>query len=432
MQENGSPIPLVGVDIGKNIHVVGSYRSDTLAALHEPFNVYNSRPGFERLAGHLEKLLSEYAVVQLANEPTGVYYEGMSRQLQAHFKSALSDGRLRYHLVNPQLVKLSRQALQNGRRRKSDAIDTQAIARCLQLGQVMPVHLPSAQALDFEQWAVRYQRSERDKRTVRNRLMGQLDRLWPGAFINVKRFEAAHAELDSPVPLVQTRPLERQLVRALLTHCPNPYDVLAFTESDMLDFLQEYVGGRPGLHTTRKVLRNVRQALLPPPEVAAVYSLAVTEDWRRYQQLEHDQAQLMTQAQRLVPDSPAAVLLSVPGISVYLAARYWAAIGDIQRFPSADHIWAFAGLDPVYQQSGDGLWIGQLSKRGDPAFRDTLFLIGQSTARHCPPITQAFRRAYRAQRRRRVVATLHAAHKANRLLFHLLLHQEVYCPSAHH
>ncbi len=132
-----------------------------------------------------------------------------------------------------------------------------------------------------------------------------------------------------------------------------------------------------------------------------------------------------------MPTSPAAVLVSVPGMSADHAARYLAAVGDINRFPSADHLWAFAGFDPVYEQSGDSAWVGHLSKRGDPAFRDTLFLIGQSTARHCPPIRQAFQRAYRRQPRRRVLATLHAAHKANRLLYHLLRTQEVDCSVAH-
>lgn len=432
MQEEATVVTLVGLDIGKNVHVLGSYRSDTLEPLHEPFSLYNTRPGFEKLARHLERLLNGDAVVELGHEPTGIYYEAMGRHIQTYFAQALAKGQLVYHLVNPHLVKLSRQALQNGRRRKSDAIDTQAIARCLQLKQVMPVHFPSAQALDFEQWAIRYQRSEHDKRQVSNRLLAQLDRLWPGAFVNIKRFVAAHPELDIPVPLVQTRPLERQLVRALLTHYPNPYDVLALSETQLLAFLRQYVGGRPGLHTTRKVLRNAQQALLPPPDVAAVYVVSITHDWQRYLQLEDDQRQLIAQAEALVPTSRAAVLLSVPGMSAYHAARYWAAVRDVERFASADRIWAFAGFDPIYQQSGDGAWVGQLSKRGDPAFRDTLYLIGQSTARHCPPITQAFRRAFRGQRRRRVLATIHAAHKANRLLYHLLLHQETYCPSAHH
>ncbi len=431
MLRGSSVVALVGLDIGKNVHELGSYRSDTLEALHEPFSLYNSQAGFERLASHLENLLRTYPRVELGNEPTGIYYEAIGQHIQRRFASALASGRLVYHLVNPQWVKLSRQALQKGRHRKSDAIDTQAIARCLQLKQVSPLRFPTAQGLEFDQWALRYRRSEHYKRQVSNRLLTQLDRLWPGAFVNVKRFQATHPELEPPVPLVQTRPLERQLVRALLTYCPNPYEVLAHTEAQMLDFLRAHVGGRPGLRTARKVLRNVRQALLPSPDLAAVYVMAINHDWQQYQQLEQDQAQLIAEVERLVPASRAAVLLSVPGISPYHAARYLALVGNVERFASADQLWAFAGFDPVYQQSGDSRWVGHLSKRGDPAFRDTLYLIGQSTARHCPPIQQAFRRAYRDQRHRRVLAIIHAAHKANRLLFHLLLHQEGYCPAVH-
>jgi transposase len=133
MVNGSSLVPLVGLDIGKNVHVVGSYRSDTLEALGQPFSVTNTRAGFEQLAIHLDSLLAAYPVVELGNEPTGIYYEGFGRQIQAHFRHALDEGRLVYYLVNPHLVKLSRQALQDRRRRKSGLIDTQAIARCLQL-----------------------------------------------------------------------------------------------------------------------------------------------------------------------------------------------------------------------------------------------------------------------------------------------------------
>jgi hypothetical protein len=78
----------------------------------------------------LDHLLGTYAVVELAHEPTGIYYESIGRQILARFGEALAQRNLLYHQVNPHRVKLSRQALQNGRRRKSDAIDTRAIARC--------------------------------------------------------------------------------------------------------------------------------------------------------------------------------------------------------------------------------------------------------------------------------------------------------------
>jgi hypothetical protein len=81
--------------------------------------------------------------------------------------------------------------------------------------------------------------------------------------------------------------------------------------------------------------------------VAAIYSPPLAHAWRHYQALAHDPAPLIAAAEPLVPTSPAAVLVSVPGLSAYPAARYLAAVGAAQPLPSADPIGAFAGFDPL-------------------------------------------------------------------------------------
>ena len=430
MPSLSTTMPLIGLDIGKNVHVYGTYRTEDLAPLGAPVKIHNNRAGFTQFAAHVDTLLAQYAVVKVANEPTGIYYEAFGRQVLTHFADPLAAGRLVYHLVNPYLVKEARIALQRGRRRKTDAIDTQAIARCLQQGTVMPARFPDGHILLFQQWARRFRRNQIDMRQLRNQIILQMDRLWPGALVNVQRFKHLHPDLAPPAPLVETRPLERKLVQAILTHCPNPYDALQLTVDEMVDLLRASIG-RAGVTTARQVLRNVRQALLPPENIAAVLATALAQDWQRFQTYLALEAQLEAEACRLVPASPAAVLVTVPGMSPYHAARYLAGIGEVERFASADHIWAFAGFDPLLVQSGDTRRLGQISKRGDPAFRDTLYRIGHSLSRHCPPVTAAFQRAFRGHPHRRVLATLHAAHKANRLLYHLLLHQEPYDP-AHH
>jgi transposase len=229
MQPHFTPFPIVGLDIGKNIHVFATYCASDLSEITPPTTILNDRGGARTLTDHVDELLAAHPVVWLGNEPTGIYYEALARYLQAHYAEAIAAGRLRYVFVNPHMVKLARQALQNGRVRKSDAIDTQAIARCLQQGQHLPARLPTGQSLLFTQWAGRYRALERERRHLQISLLRQVDQLWPGAFVNVKRFERAHPGLTPPVPLVQTRPLERKLVQAILSECPNPHDVRAFT-----------------------------------------------------------------------------------------------------------------------------------------------------------------------------------------------------------
>ncbi len=422
--------PLVALDIGKNVHVYGTYRIEDITPLDKPAKIYNNRVGFEQFAHHINALLAGYPTVKLAHEPTGIYYEAFGREILTQFAEPLANAHLEYYLVNPHLVKEARTVLQRGRLRKTDAIDTQAIARCLQQGDVMPARFPDGHVLLFQQWALRFRRNQHDKRRLENHLMMHMDRLWPGAFVNVKRFKRQHPDLEPPVPLVETCPLERKLVQVILTHCPNPYDVLAFTVEDMVEFLRDYLGRRSE-KTALKVLRNVRQALLPPEPIAHILAQGLQAEWHTFQHCLALEAQLEAEAEALVPWSPAAVLVSVPGMSPYHAARYLAGIGDAARFPSADHIWSFAGFDPILTQSGDTQRLGKISKRGDPALRDTLAQIGRSLADHCPPISAAYQRVCRGHPKRRVLATLHAAHKANRLLYHLLLTQETYHPEHH-
>ena len=420
---------LVAIDIGKNVNEIGVYHPHDLSPQRPSISVHSTRDGLNKTITIIDELLAAGHTIRLGNEPTGIYYENWTRQLRQHYQTAIADKRLSYELVPPKLVKDAREGLQQGRKRKTDRIDTQAIARCLLLNQGIPIRLPDVAQVAFEQWTQRYRSLDRAKRELQINIMTQVDRLWPGAFVNVSRFKKTHPKLEPPVPLVQTRPLERRLVQVLLSHFPNPYDALRLSETEMHQTLQQHM--RAGLKTARKVLRNVRQAVLPPPEIAELYALRLHEDWTRLQLLNTQLDRLQVEAETLVMDTPAAILVSIPGVTPAYATRYLAAIQDARQFDRADKIWAFAGFDPIVNASGDHQRLGKISRKGDPAFRDTLFLIGQSTACHTPPIRAAFLRRYDRRAKNHVLATLHAAHKANRLLYRMLLTQRTYQPELH-
>lgn len=52
--------------------------------------------------------------------------------------------------------------------------------------------------------------------------------------------------------------------------------------------------------------------------------------------------------------------MSIPGIGARTGARILTEIGDIDRFPTAGHLAAYAGIAPVTHQSGISI------KRRDP------------------------------------------------------------------
>jgi transposase len=203
-------------------------------------------------------------------------------------------------------------------------------------------------------------------------------------------------------------------------------------EARIIEFLREYVG-RGGVITAQKVLRVAYEGVLPPQNVAEILADRLSRDWEAYQLYDKRIQVLKAQADALVPHSPAAVIETIPGISNYLAARYLAGIRDIKRFQTPRQIWAFAGLDPILDSSGDSQRIGKISKHGDPSFRETLYLIGFHTAAHCPQIKSVFDRAFRRydyKKKDRVAATIHAANAANKLVFRLLIEQRPYLPHA--
>lgn len=415
----------VPIDIGKNVNWYAGYSGAALAVVAAARKVRTDRSGYALMRDWLEAQLraGQYAQIVVGHEPTGIYHEGWAYALAQDFGS-----RLDYRWLNPAAVKQRRVQLGNGRTRKSDPLDLRAIAHCLRdgLGERPVLHTAGAE-LRFQLWARAYQQTQREQRRLTNILLSQLDRLWPGALVNVKRFRTMHPTLEAPVPLVASQPLERALVRTIIQQAPNPYEWLERSPSEIQAFFRQHLG-RCGPKTVARLTQLLQRALLPPPEVAALLAERLQLDFQRYLSLEAALAHLKQQAEALVPVSPAAVLLSVPGLSPFLAARYLAHIGHHRRFERAAHIWAFAGFDPIEAASGDGRWVWKISKKGDPAFRDTLYQIGLHTAQHCAPIARAKQRA-RDRGIAKVGATLHAAHKANRLCHHLLFYQEVFDPA---
>jgi hypothetical protein len=87
-------------------------------------------------------------------------------------------------------------------------------------------------------------------------------------------------------------------------------------------------------------------------------------------------------------------------------------------------VWAFVGYDPVTDGTGDRPErIGHISKHGDPAGRDRLFQMGYRVAQNYAPVSLTFLNAF-DRGKCEVEATIHAAHRVNRICFHLLKNDE--------
>jgi transposase len=80
------------------------------------------------------------------------------------------------------------------------------------------------------------------------------------------------------------------------------------------------------------------------------------------------------------PQAP--VLLSIPGIGARTGARILTEIGDIDRFPTAGHLAAYAGLAPVTRQSGSSINGETRSRRGNHRLKNAMWLSAFCSLHH--------------------------------------------------
>lgn len=404
----------VPLDIGKNVHCYGVYAGADLQEIVPPQEIRAHRGGYERFRSALQRLAAMYPQAQIIVgwEPTGVYHEPWAYGLLGDCRQLVDLQR-----VNPYRTRQKRKQLHSRAEHKSDRIDVLSLAYCLRDGNGRPFQVPALGVQALALWCRRYGILRRDRQRLANRLRSQLDRLWPGMLADVPAFRRAHPTLESPEPLVATQPFKRRLVQTLLKVDPNPYTWQALSETEIRAKLR--AGGmRCGPKTAQKVARVAQNAMLLPPSVVELLAEQVRQDFENLQQTQATMARLRCQAEAQVQRLPGAVIATVPGLSAFQAAQYVGLVGEAERFEHADQVWALVGFDVVQNDSGDRRRRGKLTKQGAAYGRAVLFQMGLSASMACPAIGRAKQRALK-RGKTKVEATLHAAHKTNRICFHL-------------
>ena len=89
-------------------------------------------------------------------------------------------------------------------------------------------------------------------------------------------------------------------------------------------------------------------------------------------------------------DERVPLLIQLPGVSVIVAGTVLAAIGSIERFPSAKHLVGYAGLGVAVHNSGQTHTTGRITKEGRRELRTALVEAAHVAAR-CHPYWKAQR-----------------------------------------
>ncbi len=390
-----------GVDVGKYeaLCLIADHRGELVG---QPLTFPLTEVGAVALERQLQAacLQREALSVRVGVETAGHYHRTIVSRLVAAGHDVVE--------LNPAHVKAVR-AQQGSRRLKTDLRDAAAIVDLLISGGGRAPQQRSAALVEQLVWAGLRRRRILARTALTNQLLGTLDLVFPG--------------LDGCFgDLLATR------VGPVLLH--------ELADPDRLHRLG--VAGLQAFTLRRGVRLQTAKAQVLHQVAADALRLPASERACRAQVLTADlqvldvlNAQVHDAEQRLaavLPDTPAGVLVSLPGVGVVRASNYGAALGDPVRFGNADQAYRASGLVPASYESAGRARRGQgISREGHFDLREAIIELGRGLAQRDPDFARY--RASLGGRMKPLQAAIAVGHRAHRLAFALMRNGEPYDPA---
>jgi len=390
---------VIAVDVGKNefaVSVTDATRNRLLGPVTGcPMTASSLRDVTARITG----LLPDQAEVRVGIEAAGHYHQPLLAP------SAWPDGWQVLEL-NPGHVTEQRKVM--GRRTiKTDAVDLEAMTELLLAGRGLPVTHREAVLVEIAAWAAHRNRRVQIRTATKNQLLGQLDRTFPG--------------LTRALPDV----LGTKVGRLVAAEFADPTRLVALGSSRFVRF-----GATRGLQIRQPVADRLVAAArdaLPMPD-AVVARMVLAADLALLVDLDTQIATAAAELARLLPASPYAVLLTVPGWGPVRVGNYAAAVGDPGRWPGAKQLYRAAGLNPIQYESAGKRRDSSISREGSVELRRALIDLGMGLWLN-DPAAKAYAAGLRARGKKGGVIACAMAHRANKIAYALVRDQADYDPA---
>jgi len=357
----------VGIDISKGKSMVAVFRP-LGAVVAKPFEVSHTATELRKLADFLKSLDGETRVIM---EHTGRYYEPVAQFLH--------DSGMFVSTVNPLLI---REYGNNSLRRvKTDKADAKKIAR---YGLENWAELREYAPMDTIRYELRtlhrqFQLFSRNKTACSNNLIALLEQSFPSIrtwFDSAPRKDGSQKWVD--------------FVSAFWhVDCVRSMRLPAFTER-YRKWCKRH--GYNFSETKAAEIHSKSRGLIALVPKSPTTKLLVQEAVSQLQAISRTVEVLRAEMNRLaaqLPEYP--VVMSMYGIGESLGPQLMAEIGDIRRFVGKQSLVAYAGVDPMPNQSGaKESRSNRSSKRGSPYLRKTLFNVTSMILRLSPPDEPVF------------------------------------------
>jgi transposase len=308
--------------------------------------------------------------------------------------------------VNPAHVSEQRRVL--GKRGiKTDQIDLAAMFDLLVVGRGLIVAPRCEPLQQLQAWAAMRHRRITAVIAVKNQLLGQMDRAFPGAgscvagsLLHTKVGRLVIGEFADPARL-------SRLGVARFRRFAAVRDVMV----------------------TRKVAERfvaaARAAL--PLEGAATARELVASDLELLARLEEHAEEAERRMAGLLPQTPFAVLATTPGWATVRVGRYGAALGEPSRWPTARQVYRASGLTPKTYESAGTRYDGQICREGSVELRGALLELGMGLWL-CDPTSRSYATTLKSRGKPAGIIACAMAHRANKIAFAMVRDQTPYDP----
>lgn len=337
-----------------------SSRKSTVAILRPfgevvelPFEVSHSAEDLSALAQQLKSIEGETRVVM---EHTGRYYESIAK--------VLHEAGLYVSVVNPLLIK--EYGANSLRRVKTDKADAMKIARyALDNWADLRDYTPmDTIRYNLKTLNRQFQLASKQRTASSNNLIALLDQSFPG----VRKC------FDSPVRSDGTQKWVDFAHAFWHVDCVRKQSLNAFSERYRKWCKRHgYFFKQANAEEVYTLAKNA-VVLVPKSDVTKVLIREAANQLTSISRSVETYRAEMERLASMLPEYP--VVMQMYGVGKSFGPLLMAEIGDVRRFERKQALVAFAGIDPMPNQSGEkNIRSNKSSKRGSPYLRKTLFNI---------------------------------------------------------
>lgn len=341
-----------GIDVSKNKSMVSVLRPFGEVVML-PFEVKHSISGLQELAEQLKAIDGETRVVM---EHTGRYYESVANMLH--------EAGLFVSAVNPLLIK--EYGANSLRKVKTDRADSQKIARyALDNWADLRDYTPmDTIRYDLKTLNRQFQLASKQKTAMSNNLIALLEQTFPGV----------RNCFDSPIRSDGTQKWVDFIITFWHADCVRKYSKETFAERYRKWCKRNgYLFKLNNVDEVYELAKSV-VVLTPKSELSKILVKEAAKQLTAVSRSVELYRSEMNRLAAMLPEYP--VVMKMYGVGVAYGPQLMAEIGDIRRFAHKQALVAFAGIDPMPNQSGEkNVRSNKSSKRGSPYLRKTLFNI---------------------------------------------------------